>query len=158
MHIEIFGLDKYVVATLSEQLHLPLIKLTKVNEKDLFFSVFESMIFHQGVDQNAWHTIIRIFLVEANMKYQEEIKALFVEALKDQTIHLHFEFYPQLNQNIHHVIREDYPLFVSESNAVKIQEDLDPLITQEIFHGNVFEGKEKELETIIKPTKKKKPS
>jgi hypothetical protein len=55
------------------------------------------------------------------------------------------------------VIREDYPLFVSESNAVKIQEEIDPL-PQEIFHGNVFEGKDKELETITKPTKKKKPS
>ena len=157
MHIEIFGLDKYVVATLSEELHLPLINLTKVNENDLFFSVFESMIFHCGVDQNAWHTIIRIFLVETDMKYQEEIKTLFIKALKDQTIHLHFEFYPQLKQNIHHVIREDYPLFVSESNAVKIEEELDPL-AQDIFHGNVFEGKEKELENIIKPTKKKKPS
>jgi hypothetical protein len=156
MHIEIFGLDKYVVATLSEQLHLPLIKLTKVNEKDLFFSVFESMIFHRGVDQNAWHTVIRIFLVETDMKYQEELKALFVEALKDQTIHLHFEFYPQLKQNIHHVIREDYPLFVSESNAVNIEE-VEPT-PQEIFHGNVFEGKEKELDSIIQPTKKKKPS
>lgn len=157
MHIEIFGLDKYVVATLSEQLHLPLIKLTKVNEKDLFFSVFESMIFHQGVDQNAWHTIIRIFLVETDMKYQEEMKTLFIEALKDQTIHLHFEFYPQSKQNIHHVIREDYPLFVSESNAVKLEEELTPP-TQDIFHGNVFEGKEKDLETITIPSKKKKPS
>jgi len=156
MHIEIFGLDKYVVATLSEQLHLPLIKLTKVNEKDLFFSVFESMIFHRGVDQNAWHTVIRIFLIETDMKYQEELKALFVEALKDQTIHLHFEFYPQLKQNIHHVIREDYPLFVSESNAVNIEE-VEPT-PQEIFHGNVFEGKEKELDSMIQPTKKKKPS
>lgn len=156
MHIEIFGLDKYVVATLSEQLHLPLIKLTKVNEKDLFFSVFESMIFHRGVDQNAWHTVIRIFLVETDMKYQEELKALFIKALKDQTIHLHFEFYPQLKQNIHHVIREDYPLFVSESNAVNIEE-VEPT-PQEIFNGNVFEGKEKELDSIIQPTKKKKPS
>ncbi len=157
MHIEIFGLDKYVVATLSEQLHLPLIKLTKVNEKDLFFSVFESMIFHQGVDQNAWHTIIRIFLVETDMKYQEEMKTLFIEALKDQTIHLHFEFYPQSKQNIHHVIREDYPLFVAESNTVKLEEELTPS-TQDIFHGNVFEGKEKDLETITNPSKKKKPS
>jgi hypothetical protein len=157
MHIEIFGLDKYVVATLSEQLHEPLIKLIKVNEKDLFFSVFESMIFHQGVDQNAWHTIIRIFLVESDMKYQEEMKTLFIEALKDQTIHLHFEFYPQSKQNIHHVIREDYPLFVAESNAVKIEEELTPP-TQDIFHGNVFEGKEKDLETITIPSKKKKPS
>lgn len=157
MHIEIFGLDKYVVATLSEQLHLPLVKLTKVNEKDLFFSVFESMIFHQGVDQNAWHTIIRIFLVETDMKYQEEMKALFIEALKDQTIHLHFEFYPQSKQNIHHVIREDYPLFVSETNAVKVEEELNES-TQDIFHGNVFEGKEKDLETITIPSKKKKPS
>lgn len=157
MHIEIFGLDKYVVATLSEQLHLPLVKLTKVNEKDLFFSVFESMIFHQGVDQNAWHTIIRIFLVETDMKYQEEMKALFIEALKDQTIHLHFEFYPQSKQNIHHVIRKDYPLFVSETNAVKVEEELNES-TQDIFHGNVFEGKEKDLETITIPSKKKKPS
>lgn len=157
MHIEIFGLDKYVVATLSEQLHLPLIKLTKVNEKELFFSVFESMIFHQGVDQNAWHTIIRIFLVETDMKYQEEMKALFIEALKNQTIHLHFEFYPQSKQNIHHVIREDYPLFVSETNAVKVEEELNES-TQDIFHGNVFEGKEKDLETITIPSKKKKPS
>lgn len=157
MHIEIFGLDKYVVATLSEQLHLPLVKLTKVNEKDLYFSVFESMIFHQGVDQNAWHTIIRIFLVETDMKYQEEMKALFIEALKDQTIHLHFEFYPQSKQNIHHVIREDYPLFVSETNAIKVEEELNES-TQDIFHGNVFEGKEKDLETITIPSKKKKPS
>jgi hypothetical protein len=157
MHIEIFGLDKYVVATLSEQLYLPLIKLTKVNENDLFFSVFESMIFHRGVDQNAWHTIIRIFLLETDMKYQEAMKALFVEALKDQTIHLHFEFYPHSKENLHHVIREDYPLFVAESNAVKIEEELNPL-PEDIFHGNVFEGKEKDLENITIPSKKKKPS
>jgi hypothetical protein len=46
MHIEIFGLDKYVVATLSEQLHLPLIKLTKANENELLFSVFEKKMYH----------------------------------------------------------------------------------------------------------------
>jgi hypothetical protein len=91
------------------------------------------------------------------MKYQEEMKTLFIEALKDQTIHLHFEFYPQSKQNIHHVIREDYPLFVAESNAVKIEEELTPP-TQDIFHGNVFEGKEKDLESITIPSKKKKPS
>lgn len=157
MHIEIFGIDKYVVATLSEQLHSSLVKLTKVDENDLFFSAFETMIFHRGVDQNAWHTVIRIFLVDSQMIYQEEIKKLFIEALKDQTIHLHFEFYPQLRQNIHHVIREDYPLFVSESNEVKVEQELDPQ-TQEIFHGNVFEGKEKDLDNITVPTKKKKPS
>jgi hypothetical protein len=157
MHIEIFGLDKYVVATLSEQLHLPLIKLTKANENELLFSVFESMIFHRGVDQNAWHTVIRIFLLEPDMKFQDQIKVLFIDALKDQTIHLHFEFYPQLKQNIHHVIKNDYPLFVSESNTVKIEEELEPL-AQEIFQGNVFEGKEKNLETINKPANKKKPS
>jgi hypothetical protein len=55
------------------------------------------------------------------------------------------------------VIRGDYPLFVSESNEVKIEEEMQPL-NQEIFHGNVFEGKEKDLETIPEPSKKKKPS
>ena len=156
MHIEIFGLDKYVVATLSEQLHEAIVKLTKVNENDLFFSVFESMIFHRGVDQNAWHTILRIYLLESDIKHLEAIKGLFVEALKDQTIHLHFEFYPQLKHQVHHVIREDYPLFVSETNEVKIAEESDPL-NQEIFHGNVFEGKEKDLENLDpKPTKKKR--
>ncbi len=31
MHIEIFGLDKYVVATLSRELQKPIVQLTKMD-------------------------------------------------------------------------------------------------------------------------------
>jgi hypothetical protein len=161
MHIEILGLDKYVVASLSRQLHQPLIALTNIQENNLFFSAQESLLFHKGVDQNAWHTIIRVHLDETLIHLKQEISDLITGALKDHTIHMHLSFYPQSKSNHLDIIQSQYPRFITESNEVKIQPS-DDETEQEIYHGNIFAGKEKDLEAIQsnpkKLVKKKKPS
>ncbi len=161
MHIEILGVDKYVVASLSRQLHQPLIDLTKIQENNLFFSAQESLLFHKGVDQNAWHTIINVHLDETLIHLKQAISDLLTSALKENTIHIHISFYPQSKTNHLDIIQNQYPRFITESNQVKI-EPSDDETEQEIYHGNVFAGKEKDLDAIQPVTKaqpkKKKPS
>ncbi len=151
MHIEIFGLDKYVVAKLSRELQKPIIQLTKIEENSLFFSVHETLLFHAGVDQNAWHTFIKISMPESLVPFQEGLKSIMNKALKDQTIHIHYEFILQNPNSVFTFIQKDYPLFVRESNEVKIQqktEDEETVENVEIYHGNIFEGKQTELDKL----------
>jgi hypothetical protein len=164
MHIEIFGLDKYVVATLSRELQKPIVQLTKMDENSLFFSVHETLLFHAGVDQNAWHTFIKISMPETLAHVQEGLRAMFIKALKDNTIHIHFEFILQKPNSVSTFIQKDYPLFVNETNEVAIEQEVEEEETDkniEIYHGNIFAGKETELEKLNREvtsskTKKKK--
>lgn len=153
MLIQIFGLDKHVVGAFSQSIHLPLVKLTNCDESNLFFSCQEGFLFHQGVDQNAWHTAIHIFL-EPNLKdLQPKIQQLFMVHLKDDTIHFHFKFFYIDAANQAHFIHKDYPLFVTESNAVRIEPTAEH--EEEIYLGNAFEGKEEQLDQVEKKLKKK---
>lgn len=161
MLIEIFGLDHYVIARLSRQLHQPIIKLTNLDVKDLFFSSHETMLFHHGVDQNAWHTHVLIHLSQSLKSYQEALMKMIQAALLEHTVHLHVQFiYLEANQQ-YRLMQESYPDFVSEKNQVEVEiepEEAQPL-TQEIYHGNVFAGKEEALEKVdpkVKKVQKKK--
>ena len=160
MVIEIFGLDKYVVASLSRELQPSILKLTQLESSQLYFAVHETLIFHNGVDQNAWHTMVKVQLEPAHTQHQSALVKLLTEALKPHTIHVHVEFYLQPTSQSTHLLRDDYPLFVSETNQVNLdlQEEENP---KEIYHGNIFAGKENDLEKLeqAKPlttTKKKK--
>ncbi|MEY3431917.1 MAG: hypothetical protein RIS53_815 [Bacillota bacterium] len=163
MHIEIFGLDKYVVANLSRELQKPIIQLTKIDENNLFFSVHETLLFHAGVDQNAWHTFIKISMPDTLAPFQEGLRSIINKALKDQTIHIHYEFVLQNVNSVFTFIQKNYPLFVNESNQIKAQqiEEDETEDKVEIYHGNIFAGKETELDklnqqVIASKTKKKK--
>ena len=161
MHIEIFGLDKYVVATLSRELQKPIIQLTKIEENSLFFSVHETLLFHAGVDQNAWHTFIKISMPESLVHAQEGLRSIFLKAVKDHTIHIHFEFILQKPNTVFTEIQKDYPLFVNETNEVAIEQENEEENDEnvEIYHGNIFAGKESELEKLnrdVLPPKSKK--
>lgn len=154
MIIEIFGLDPYVVARLSQALHQPLVQLTKVAEEDVFFSAHEAILYHQGVDQNAWHTWIKIYLDPQFANKQEAIVHLLHKHLLDQTVHIHVQFiYVSTSQKIH-LIQKDYPLFVTEKNTVEIQEP--ELPQQDIYHGNAFAGKEEALDQLVSSNAKRK--
>jgi hypothetical protein len=161
MLIEIFGLDHYVIARLSRQLHHPIIKLTNLDVKDLFFSSHETMLFHHGVDQNAWHTLVLIHLPQALKNHQEALMKMIQAALLEHTVHLHFQFiYVEASQQ-YRLMQDSYPDFVSEKNQVEVQvqSEEEPSLKQEIYHGNVFAGKEEALEKVepnIKRVKKKK--
>lgn len=160
MYIEIFGLDKYVVATLSRELQPAILRLTQLEPSQLYFAVHETLIFQNGVDQNAWHTIVKIQLEPSLTSKQEALVTLIKDALQTHTIHVHIEIYVQPINASMHIFQAQYPLFVTESNQVRIdQEDVDD-DGPEIFHGNVFAGKEEALEKLAKdtsaPAKKKK--
>jgi hypothetical protein len=159
MLIEIFGLDPYVISNISKYLHTPLLQLTKIDEKDLFFSAHETILFHRGVDQNAWHTLIRIHLSNTLVQHQEKIANLFKQVLSDHTVHWRIQFIYLNHEHQFKLIQKDYPEFVTEKNQVTIEPDFEDAPAKEIFHGNAFEGKEEVLEkldkTTPKPTKKK---
>ena len=153
MHIEIFGLDKYVVSTLSRDLQKPIVQLTKIDENNLFFSVHETLLFHAGVDQNAWHTFIKISMPENLVSFQEGLMKMISKALQDQTIHIHFEFILQKMNAVFTSIQNNYPRFVTDNNQVKVDEKADDEEVNEkaeIYHGNIFAGKESELEKLEK--------
>ncbi|MGA0097412.1 MAG: hypothetical protein ACO3H6_02400 [Bacilli bacterium] len=159
MVIEIFGLDKYVVASLSRELQPSILKLTQLKPSQLYFAVHETLIFHNGVDQNAWHTMVKVQLEPGQTQHQTALIQLLTKALKPHTIHVHLEFYVQPTHQSTHLIQEDYPLFVSETNQVNL--DLpDEEDSKEIYHGNMFAGKERDLEKLDQskplPTTKKK--
>lgn len=157
MLIEILGLDPYAVSRLSQNIQPALVALTKAEAKHMFFVAHESMLIHTGVDQNAWHTWVKIHMPKSYDIHQAAMIKLFQQYLSDDTVHLHFQWIYQPDTQIDHVLQSDYPDFVTEKNQVAVETNQDPISDQDIYHGNVFEGKEESLEKASKiiPPKKK---
>jgi hypothetical protein len=160
MIIDIQGLDKFVIADISLQLQKPLSLLTKLDSKDIFFLGHDSFLYHQGVDQHAWHSIIHITLSLSLKPLQAQIIDLIEAHLKAHTIHMHFRFSFTNVEDLVSITQSDYPDFVTESNSVDVMPSDES--EAEIYHGDIFADKADQLNAIdpsdppLEKSKKKK--
>jgi hypothetical protein len=147
MNIDFFGLDMYIVSELSPKIETKLSTLLKVNKDEIIITATEATILHQGVDQNAWQTIIRFKLMKNLQPLQSTIAEEVYKIIKAHTIHVSMTF--EYMEAFHEVnfIAKDYPRFVTETNQVNLVQDEGPT-NQDIFHGNAFAPHQSTIDTI----------
>ncbi len=143
--ISILGLDQYVVGHYSGENTAKLARLFETKPENINFYAPESFLFHDGIEQTSWNTLVRVHAPARCRKVQDLVAKYLLATLVDITIHLAVEFYYYEESDRYEKINKDYPRFITEANMVTAEDDLEEEEeTPELFEGNVFaefEGK-----------------
>lgn len=176
--ISILGLDQYVVGHYSKEHTENIANLLEVSPDEVNFYAPESMIFHAGVEQTSWNSIVIVRAPDRAASLEGKLADYLIKTLSEFTINLEVEFEYFDEEHHYQHINSAYPRFIAEGNLVDVEAtngdepedededeadprdraDLDPNDPNQIFLGDAFEGKQDLLEgkTPGKPASKKK--
>ena len=138
-----YGLDQFVVGRLSKEMTHNLAELYEVSEDDINFVAPNDMVFHKGVEQTSWNTIVRVHLPKKVMVLQDEAAQLIMAMVQGPTINVAVEFYYYSEDNRYEKINEDYPRFITDENLVDVEEEEETQYIEgdgkdEVFTGDIF--------------------
>lgn len=141
----IYGLDQFVVGDISKNITSNLAKVYETDDDNINFVAVNNMVFHDGMEQTSWHTIINVKAPEQCHILQDKVKKILIEAFKPFTINIeiYFDYY-----HLHHrqlVINEDYPRYMSNKNSIEIDSDYEDVDDSEIYTEDVFRDFEERL-------------
>lgn len=147
--ISIYGLDHFTTGHYSKDHTKNLANLLEVSEDDISFYAPEAYIFHNGVDQTSWSTIVKVNAPEACETNEAKVAKYLIETLKDFTINLQVEFYYYHRHHRYEHVNKEYPRFIKEDNLVSVEEE-EYEEGDELFEGNIFENFEEKLQEAAK--------
>ncbi|MCH3908891.1 MAG: hypothetical protein LKE31_00730 [Bacilli bacterium] len=163
--ISVLGLDQYVVGHYSKEHTANLANLYETDEEAVNFYAPNSMVFHNGVEQTSWNTIVIVKAPHRCEAVESKVADYIIKTLSEFTINLEVEFeYFEEGHHYEHV-NSSYPRFILESNLVDVEADsgddsdeddeepdprdradLDIDDPNQIFLGDAFAGREHELD------------
>jgi len=141
--IEIYGLDQFVVGTLSKEMTHNLADLYEVSEDDINFIAPNNMVFHNGVEQTSWNALVRVHAPKKVTVLQDDAANLIMEMIQGPTINVAVEFYYYSEDNRYEKINEDYPRFITDDNLVDVEDYGEAQYIEgegkdEVFTGDIF--------------------
>lgn len=143
--ISILGLDQYVIGRYSKVHSKNISNLFETEMDNLSFYAPNCYVFHNGVEQTSWNTIVRIHAPNEYKPFEKNVASYILKTLKEFTINLSIEFYYYDKCNRYEYINKEYPHFLSEDNIVEVQED-ELEDGEELCEENMFEGFEEKIE------------
>lgn len=143
--ISILGLDQYVVGHYSGDNTKNLANLYEVSEDDISFYAPNCYMFHNGVEQTSWNTLVRVHAPEKYKVFESKISQYLLNTLKNFSINVAVEFFYYDGDHRYEYINKAYPRFLSEDNLVNVEEE-ELEDGEELYEGNIFEGYEDKLE------------
>lgn len=166
--ISILGLDQYVVGHYSKDNTSNLANLFEISDDEVNFYAPDSMVFHKGVEQTSWNTIVIVRAPKRCEAVESKIADYLIKTLSEFTINLevNFEYFDEGKHYEH--VNTAYPRFIEEKNLVDVETtagddlddadeddeepdprdraDLDPNDPNQIYLGDVFAEHQKELD------------
>lgn len=136
--ISIYGLDQYVVGRYSKDHTANIASLLEVDTKDVVFYSPNAYVFHNGVEQTSWNTIVKVNAPEECEKLEDKVANYIIKTLKEFTIHLVVEFTYYHKHHRYEFVNKEYPRYISEENVVNVEDEYEE--NEEIYDGNMFEG------------------
>ena len=143
--ISIYGLDQYTVGHYSKDHTKNIANLFEISEEQICFYAPDAYVFHKGVEQTSWNTIVKINAPEFLEVNEEKVAKYIQNTLSEFTIHLFIEFYYFKKSHRYERINKEYPRFIKEDNLVNAEEE-EYSEGDELYEGNIFEGLEEKLE------------
>lgn len=140
--LKFYGLDQYVVGNYSKEHTTNIAKILETSEEEILFYAPNSYIFHKGVEQTSWNTIVVVMLDEKYHDLQAELSQYLIETLKPFSINLHLAFnYYHTHHTLSH-FNDKYPHFIRDDNLVKVEEEdtsnVDILDDDQVYTGDIF--------------------
>lgn len=144
INVFIYGLDQFLVGDLSTEVTPLLAKLYEVSEDDVNFIATNNMVFHKGVEQTSWRTLIRVEAPEECEKVQKQASEVLIHCLDEIAIHVEVVFTYYCRHDRFVKINPDYPNYLTEENTVNIDTEYDENMKEgdgddEIYTGDIFE-------------------
>lgn len=172
--ISVLGLDQYVVGHYSKENTANLASLFEIDENELNFYAPESMVFHEGVEQTSWNTIVIVHAPKRCQAVESKVADYVIRTLSEFTINLevNFDYFDEARHYEH--INSAYPRFIDENSVVNVEgtagedadlddsdeddeepdprdrADLDPNDPDQLYLGDVFKDHNKELDAVAK--------
>lgn len=142
--ISVLGLDQYVVGHYSKDHTKNIASLFEVGDEKVSFYAPNAYMFHEGVEQTSWDTIVRVHAPCKFRIFEDKVSKYLIQTLKEFTINLAIEFYYYEDENRHEYINTEYPRFLSEDNVVNVEEEsLEE--GEELCEENMFKDFEEKL-------------
>ena len=141
--ITVYGLDAYTVGHYSKDHTENLAQLFETKEENIVFVASDEYVFHKGVEQTSWQTLIKISAPEKYEPLEDKIATYLLKTITEFTIHAQVVFEYFHSHHEHEFTNKDYPRYIKEDNLVDVEESDED---DELYEGNIFEGMEKKLE------------
>jgi hypothetical protein len=120
--ISILGLDQFVVGHYSKDHSANLVNLFECDEEDLNFYAPNSMVFHNGVEQTSWNTIINVLAPCKYQKMEANVADYLLKTFSEFSINVEVNFAYFEEENHYEKINDDYPRYIREDNIVTTDE------------------------------------
>ncbi len=143
--ISILGLDQYVIGHYSKDHTKNIANLFETEMGNISFYAPDCYVFHNGVEQTSWNTIVRIHAPKEYAPFEENVAKYLLKTLKEFTINLSIEFYYYDKCHRHEYVNKEYPHFLTENNIVSVEED-ELKDGEELCEDNMFEGFDEKYE------------
>jgi len=142
--LTVYGLDPYVVGHLSQEMTPNLAQLYEVSEDEINFVAPNNMVFHKGVDQTSWNTIIRVNLPKKLLVLQDQAAEIIMQMVQGPTINVAVEFYYYSQDNRYEKLNNEYPRFITDDNLVDVENYDESVYVEgegedEVYTGDIFE-------------------
>ena len=173
--IQILGLDQFVVGHYSKDNTEALADIFGVDEEQIVFYAPNSMIFHKGVEQTSWNTVVNVLCASTFSKKEKEVADYILRTLSEFSINIQVVFSYFDPKSEYERLHPDYPRYLQEDNLKEAEynveygmpdeedddcddedcdhhhehhshDDGDPEDLDSIYLGNAFEGFEEALE------------
>ena len=110
--IQVLGLDQFVVGRYSRENTPNLAQLYETEEENIVFYAPSSMVFHKGVEQTSWQTVVIIRAEEKYEPLEEEVTNYILNTLNLFSINVHVEFEYVHGHHCHDYVNSQYPRFL----------------------------------------------
>lgn len=123
--VKLFGMDSYEAIRYTKKLEKKLLEIYQVEENELEFYAGEGFIIHNGFEQTNFRLNVEIQAPETFEELENEVKDAILEILREENVAVHFHFlFTYFNPEHEYLMNdEDYPLYMSEDNTVKAEND-----------------------------------
>lgn len=148
--IEVIGMNHYMLGDFSKMHTKKIADLFETSEDEIYFYCGDTKLFHQGVDQTSWHTLMRVHAPHKYHPFEENVAKYLLVSMTDYILNAHVEFVYFEEEHSYNKKNTDYPDFFPEEKYEDEYEEEDyeedeDFSDEELFEGNAFEGFEEKL-------------
>jgi hypothetical protein len=163
--ISVLGLDQYVVGHYSKDHTANLAQLFECEEDLINFYAPDAMVFHQGVEQTSWNTLVIVRAPHRCASVEKQVAEYLLKTLAEFSINVEIDFQYFEEGSHYEKVNPDYPRYIREDNVVSETDEnplddsdeddaepdprdhaeLDPNDPNQIYLGNAFEGLDEKI-------------
>ena len=147
INIVLKGVDEFLGSHVDEVVSPQVAKILNVSNDEVVVTCLHSIIYHNGVDQTSYHMIVNVELEEKYRSLEEKLAEYILSVSKNFAVHCQVSF-SYCENKVYSRIDEEYPLFVTNSNEVIIEDNEEE--TQEVYLGDMFANFEEQLKNSKK--------